>query len=151
MSDLDTLFPDRELTVGGETLSIRPLTFGQLPAAVKLLNPVIKAVGASGLLGGEKKELGQIITSGLDLFAVGGEDLLAFLAFAVRKPREWFDTMEADDGIRVLNAVFEANMDFFNRRVLPQLGLQAAASDGDSSSASSSQPVTDAPTSTDTP
>ena len=49
----------------------------------------------------------------------------------------------ADEG-----AVVEVNGDFFGRRVLPML---IAQEDGEKSSPSSSQPGTDAPTSTATP
>ena len=49
MTDLETLFPAREITVGDKSLMLKPLSFGQLPRAAKLLQPVAKAINATGL------------------------------------------------------------------------------------------------------
>ena len=142
------LFPGREVAVGGETIVVKPLTFGQLPKATKLLQPVVKALRESGALGGAGSVI-DMIGSWVDILAAGGEDMLTLVGFAVGKPREWFDALSMDDGVALVRAVVEVNGDFFGRKVLPLLA--AAQEGGATSSAFSSQPATDAPTSTDTP
>jgi hypothetical protein len=52
-----------------------------------------------------------------------GESLLEFVAFAIGKPRAWFDDLEGDEGIALTKLVFETNGDFFVRRIAPMLGL----------------------------
>ena len=151
MSDMETLFPGRQVTAGGETLTITPLFFGNVPLATEKLAPVIKAVSSS--LGKPDQSIMDIASSWVDLLAAGGEDLLMFLAWYVNKPREWFNTIGMDDGLALLQAVYEENVDFFNRRVLPLLARAPAESPqtGATSSESLFQPGIDEPTSIDTP
>jgi len=151
MSDMETLFPGRQVTAGGETLTIAPIKFGQITQASKMLAPVIKAVSSS--LGKPEQSIMDMASSWVDLLAAGGDDLLIFLAWAIGKPREWFDTLGMDDGLSLLQAVYEENVDFFNRRVLPMLAQAPAESPqtGAASSESLSPSVTDEPTSTATP
>lgn len=147
MSDLDVLFPGREVVVGGETITVKPLAFGQLPKAAKLLQPVVKALRASGAIGGEGSVI-DLFGSWVDMLAAGGEELLALVGFAIGKPREWFDGLSMDDGVALVRAAVEVNGDFFGRKVLPML---TGVADGVMSSEPSSQPGTAEPTSTDTP
>ena len=160
MTDLETLFPGREITVGKEALTLQPFTFGQLPKAAKLLQPISVSLGSTGVFSVGKVD-GEVqfgLASDwpmriVDLLAAGGDGLLDFIAFAANKPREWVDGLGADDGVALTKALLEVNADFFVQRVLPMFGLvqKAATSDGASSSASSSEPATVEPTSTDTP
>ena len=151
MNDMETLFPGRQVTAGGETLTISPIKFGQITQASKMLAPVIKAVSSS--LGKPDQSIMDMASSWVDLLAAGGEDLLLFLAWTIGKPREWFDTLGMDDGLAILQAVYEENVDFFNRRVLPLLAQAPAESPqtGATSSENLSPPVTDGQTSTATP
>lgn len=157
MNELDTLFPGREIAVGGLSLTLQPFTFGQLPKATKLLKPVVSTLSDVGMFGVDAGAPGEsrfLLAPDwplkiVDAMAEGGDALLEFLAFAAGQPRSWFDTLPADDGIALAQAVFEINADFFSRRVLPKLGL--LPSDGATSLPSSSQQGTDAATSTATP
>ncbi len=160
MTDLETLFPGREISAGGEKLTLQPFTFGQLPKAAKLLQPISTSMSDTGVF--SVNNIGGEVQFGLapdwpvrivDLLASGGDGLLDFIAFAANKPREWVDKLGADDGVALTKALMEVNADFFVRRVLPMLGLvpAAAPSDGANSSVSSSEPATVDRTSTDTP
>ena len=152
MSDMETLFPGREITVAGETLRIAPLRFGQIAEAGKKLAPVIKAIALSPM-GKTDQSIMDMAADWVEVLASGGEELLTFLAWSVGKPREWFDTIGMDDGIAILQAVYGENLDFFNRRVLPLLARAQAENQqiGVTSSESLSPPVTDGQTSTATP
>lgn len=125
--DLDKLLPaGREVTAGGETLTLKPFTFGQLPRAIKLLRPVTEAVGTAGIA--EFKDGNFFLSADWPLklpvlMDEAGEALVSFVAFAAGKPREWFDTLGADEGIALTKAAFEVNGDFFVKRIAPLLGM----------------------------
>lgn len=138
--DSKTLFPAIEVTAGGETISISPFFFGQLPKAVKLLRPLVDALGSANVLtfDGAGATLAADWPARLpQIIDEGGEALISLLAFAINKPRAWFDTLGADDGIALTRAVFEANGSFFAERIAPMLSVAVQpAQDG----AASSQP-----------
>jgi hypothetical protein len=109
MSELDILVPPViDLNVAGEAISLKPLKVGQLPAFLRVISPVMKHLSA-----------GEI--NWLELFGERGDDLLAAIAIAVGKPRDWVDDLAADDAILLAAKVIEVNSDFFTRTVLPKL------------------------------
>lgn len=116
MSDLETLIPQPlELTVGGESLAIKPLKVGQMPAFLRAISPVMQHL--------TRAEIDWLL-----LFGEHGEDLLMAIGIAVGKPRPWVDELAADEAILLAAKVIEVNADFFTRTVLPRLdGLFAQA------------------------
>lgn len=131
---METLFPARELTAGGELLSVQPFYFGQYPKAVKLLTPVVAALQSSGIVkfgqDGDVTKFSLATDWPMRLPAViadGGEAVMELLAFATGKPRAWFDRLPGDDGVALTRAVLEVNADFFARRILPAIPTAAAA------------------------
>ena len=109
MNDLEQLIPQAvELTVGGETLAIKPLKVGQMPAFLRAISPVMQ-------------HLTRAEIDWLALFGEQGDDLLAAIAIAVAKPRQWVDDLAADEAILLAAKVIEVNADFFTRTVLPKL------------------------------
>jgi hypothetical protein len=142
MSDIDTLFPEQELTVHpvdpetgkplpSETFAVRPLLFTQFGKAIKILRPLASNVNASGILrltdGGVRIADDWAIRLP-ELMEDGGEAVFEFVAFAIRKPRPWMDTLQGDDGIAVTKKVLEVNADFFARKMAPMLGFEIPAS-----------------------
>ena len=109
MNDLEKLIPQAvELTVGGETLAIKPLKVGQMPAFLRAISPVMQ-------------HLTRAEIDWLTLLGDQGDDLLAAIAIAVAKPRQWVDDLAADEAILLAAKVIEVNADFFTRTVLPKL------------------------------
>ena len=109
MNDLEQLIPQPvELTVGGETLAIKPLKVGQMPAFLRAISPVMQ-------------HLMRAEIDWLTLLGEQGDDLLAAIAIAVAKPRQWVDDLAADEAILLAAKVIEVNADFFTRTVLPKL------------------------------
>jgi hypothetical protein len=95
-----------EVTVKSEIISVMPFKFGQLPA-------ILRHIGALARFAeGDNFNIVRAITE-------GAEDVLACLAVATGKPREWFDTIEIDDGINLLKAVVNVNEEFFKKKLLP--------------------------------
>ena len=109
MTDLEKLIPQTlELTVNGETLAIKPLKVGQMPAFLRTISPVMQ-------------HLSRTEIDWLTLFGERGDDLLSAIAIAVGKPRQWVDDLAADDAILLAAKVIEVNADFFTRTVMPKL------------------------------
>ena len=158
MSDLDVLFPEgKEVLVQGESLVIKPYTFGQIARVSKLAYPIVAALQDSGLLKIETIEGQANISIASDwpsriveIMGLGGEEFLQLVALSIGKPRAWLDTIQIDDGVTLAKAVIEVNSDFFAKRILPLLSVpKNPALDGDTSSPSLSP--TDTETSTVTP
>lgn len=131
--ELDALFPARELTVNSETLTIAPFFFGQLPKAVKLMRPLAEALQSTNVVSVDA-EGGVSLASDWPLkipaiVADGGDALLDLLAFVVKKPRDWFDTLGVDDGVTLTRAAFEVNRDFFVKKIVPLLPVAIKAQD----------------------
>ncbi len=109
MSDLDTLAPASvKLIVAGEAIALKPLKVGQMPAFLRAVSPVMQSLS--------KPEIDWIA-----LFGERGDDLLAAIAIAVGKPRDWVDDLAADEAILLAAEVIEVNADFFTRTVIPKL------------------------------
>lgn len=147
--DLAVLFPDKEIVVGAETLTIKPFTARQWPKVIGVfqkLQPLL-TVGE-----GETVDM-------LGIFAAGADDLYLALGIAAHKPLEWFDEVQMDDAIKLFSLVLEINQTFFAERIAPMLpdllarfGLQPAkAEDGAEPLPNSSPTGTDGKTSKTTP
>ena len=95
------------LVIGGETLDITPLKVGELPIFARTVRPI------AGKLGPDP--------DWLRLLSEDGESVILALAIACRRPPEWVSGLSLDDAIRLAEAVFGANADFFIRRVLPAI------------------------------
>jgi hypothetical protein len=114
MSDLDTLIPTAlTVSVAGETLAIKPLKVGQMPAFLRAISPVMHQITATDI-------------DWLVLFGERGEDLLSAISIAVGKPRGWVDDLAADEAILLAAKVIEVNADFFTRQVIPKLDVLLA-------------------------
>ena len=125
MSDLNILFPSSTVELSSGAVTVKPFTFGQLP---KVLNKARTIYGAiSHLMDGGGDETLVVI----EIMSVGGEDLLELVSLSIGKPREFFDTLQMDEGVRLVSTFLEVNLSFFVQRVLPEFkkavtNLQAA-------------------------
>ena len=123
------------LAIAGETLDITPLKVGELPVFARAVRPL------AGRLGPDP--------DWLRLLSDDGESVILALAIACRRPPEWVAGLALDDAIRLAEAVFGANADFFIRRVLPaitQLSTRIGqTTPGATSSPASSEPATATP------
>ena len=93
------------LVIGGERLELTPLKVGELPAFARAVQPVAASLSAS--------------PDWLALLAEHGEAVIEAVAIASRRPAEWVAGLGLDEAVRLAEAVFEVNADFFIQRVLP--------------------------------
>ena len=95
------------LVIGGERLELTPLKVGDVPAFARAVQSVAASLSAS--------------PDWLALLAEHGEAVIDAVAIASRRPPEWVTNLALDDAVRLAEAVFEVNADFFIQRVLPSL------------------------------
>jgi hypothetical protein len=95
------------LVIGGERLELTPLRVGDVPAFARAVQPVAASLSAS--------------PDWLALLAEHGEAVIDAVAIASRRPSEWVTNLALDEAVRLTEAVFEVNADFFIQRVLPTL------------------------------
>ncbi len=100
------------IVIGGESLELTPLKVGEVPAFARAVQPVAASLSASN--------------DWLALLAEHGEAVIEAVAIASRRPNEWVTGLELDDAVRLSEAVFEVNADFFIRRVWPTMTEAAA-------------------------
>jgi len=100
------------LVIGGERLDLTPLKVGDVPAFARAIQPAAASLSAS--------------PDWLALLAEHGEAVIAAVAIATRRPADWVAGLELDEAVRLAEAVFGVNADFFIRRLLPSV-TQAAA------------------------
>lgn len=115
-NDLDILDPTgRNVMVGGRTVSVVPLTIGQLPRFVRAIQP------AAPLLAGDTD------INWLPLVAEHGEALIAAAAVATGIEPKDIEALAPDEFVLLCGAIFEVNCDFFVQRLAPAM---ERASDG---------------------
>lgn len=106
----------RELLVGGnvkETVRVRPLKFLELIRSTKHLVPILESL--------DKVTDAEGVSGVKELLLTAPEAMLEIAVICTDKPKEWFATLEADDGFEVFIAVYEVNHDFFVQRLGPKL------------------------------
>lgn len=119
--EIKTLFPNKEITLStGEVITLKPFTFGQLPQAIKLvekLGGVLQRLIKEGALADRTKTATAVMV----VISEGGEDLINLISLGINKPREWFDSLQSDDGMHLTIGFLEVNLDFFTKKMMPRL------------------------------
>lgn len=98
--------------IGGEPIEITPLKVGELPAFARAVRPVAAKLAPD--------------PDWLRLLSEDGESVILALAIACRRPPDWVAALAVDEAIRLGEAVFQANADFFIRRVVPEITQMSA-------------------------
>ena len=100
------------IEIAEEALEITPIKVGEIPR-------ILVAI---------KSFADLLMVDDIDWIAVitqHGEQLLAAMAIAARKPQAWIDALSLDEAVLLATTLFEVNSDFFVQRVAP--ALQASA------------------------
>ena len=100
------------IDIAGERVDLTPLKVGEVPAFARAVQPIAASLSAA--------------PDWLALLAEHGEAVIAAIAIATRRPVEWVSGLDLDEAVRLAEAVFGVNADFFIRRLLPSV-TQAAA------------------------
>jgi hypothetical protein len=98
--------------IAGKRIDLTPLKVGEVPAFARAVQPIAASLAAS--------------PDWLALLADHGDAVIEAIAIASRRPRDWVASLDLDEAVRLAEAVFGVNADFFIRRLLPSV-TQAAA------------------------
>lgn len=148
-TDLEILFPDREITVAGRTVTVRELRFAEQLQHHHLLEPLAAAlveIEPSAPAGPDW------INRLYDLLAANWEQVLTLVALCCDQDEDWVRGLPAVDGENLMLTWWGVNSGFFIRRVWrPKLVEQASRQAGAASSPLSSVPATTGADSAATP
>ncbi len=100
------------IEIAGERIDLTPLKVGEVPAFARAVQPIAVGLSAS--------------PDWLALLAEHGEAVIAAIAIATRRPVDWVAGLDLDEAVRLAEAVFGVNADFFIQRLLPSV-MRAAA------------------------
>lgn len=103
----------REVTVGGRSLSILPLRMGRVPAFARAIAPALPLLTEGKLDAAIVKHSGAIreaVVIGIETEAAG----------------KFVDELWPHEFMHLAEVVFEVNVDFFARHVLPEMRVAAA-------------------------
>lgn len=118
----------------GETITVKPITVGQLPRFVKAIRPAFGALvalapassspeGEGGQGAGDTKEGSDLDpVELLDLYAEHGPAINEAITICTGMKAEAVDSLQLDEAFSLLQALWTVNRDFFVHRVLPMLG-----------------------------
>ncbi len=114
MDQLETIYQPKALdvTVGGETISVKALTVGQIPAFARAIRPCAPALQGGG-------------ADWLALLADHGDAMIDSVGIATGLDVEHLYGLPPDEFVALASAVMEVNMDFFVRRLAPTVSAAA--------------------------
>lgn len=122
-SDLEVLFPDQDLTIAGERLTVREFRYREGLQAAVIARPIIAGLRELVAAGTE------IGTAELDvLLADHDEAWLRLVAMSCDRPVEWVAGLPHREAMNLHIAFWGANNHFFTSRLLFAAALEAAAS-----------------------
>lgn len=99
-----------------DSVFIRPLPFRRWPQAIGHIAKLLEYLPEEGLNFSSNIDLAVWIAT---LAGQVSDDLFAVIELATDKKPEFFDTVDPDDGVKIIMAVIEVNKDFFTRNVMP--------------------------------
>lgn len=107
VSELEVLFPERQIETSLGAVEVLPFKFGQLPKVLAIASKYFE------LLAVNTDTLATILQAGDEAL----NDLALLTFFATGKERDWLDRLPADEALNLFFKVLEVNSDFFVRGV----------------------------------
>lgn len=154
-TDTDVMFGDggetlpREVTVAGEAVPVRELSWGAGARLMPLLRGLLADLRALVLADGDAAD------ASVDALLHDHPDAwLALSAAACGRPIEWVEALSAADGSRLRSAAWAANAGFFSEQLIMSAAISQSLGRGRSPSPSyspTSSPLDSAPTTTPSP
>ena len=103
---------------------VRPLPFLRWPKAIEHITNMFRYLPEEGI---DVNNSAQVLVWLGSAIGVASEDLFAVLEMATDRKPEFFDTIDADDGLKIAVAVVEINKSFFVESVWPIIKGQLPA------------------------
>ncbi len=111
--DADILFPDATLTVAGEDITVRELTFAQGLKLGGIARPLIDSM--ADLFAADDEPAYSNLA---EVFAEHDGIVMQLLSAATGKDEAWLQQLSDSDGQALLMTLWSVNQDFFIRRLV---------------------------------
>ena len=107
------LFPDAELEINGEKITVREFGFIEASKLQRTAEPIIEALARLGMDADNVKteDFANAVADNIEAFTI-------LIAKACDKPVEWVEGLSDQDGNLLSAAFWEVNSGFFVRRLL---------------------------------
>jgi len=135
-NELEVLMPDREITIGDETIAVREFRFLEGLKAEGIAQPILRDIVGRTKERGESLELSDIAA----IFATHSAAFLELLSMATGKPCEWLSGLSDEDGQSLLMLFWTVNANFFARRLMVAALTKKTAQELSPSTSGSSSP-----------
>lgn len=113
MREVELLFPKgKDVSLKGKTYHVKPFGFGQFPIILKMMD---------GFSAENLKEQGNTAETLFMLIKDNAAGIIEICALAVGEKKEFFLDLPPDEGLTLIQAILEVNVDFFTKRLLPIL------------------------------
>lgn len=109
----EILFPNADLEIGGETVTVREFGFVESMKLEPIAYPIIQALAD---IGEEWDTVGH--TEVMRVIADHDEAYARLIAASVNRPLEWVQRLSDKDGMTLSTAFWKVNNGFFVRRLL---------------------------------
>lgn len=117
MSDLNIIYPEGiKLTLQGQEITVNKFKFGQLPKVMRAIK-TIAGPALEAIQKGTEPNLELFLENGAEISA----DLMNLMGECIGKPTSFIESLDIDEGVRLISSFFEVNADFFIKKVLPEL------------------------------
>lgn len=121
---------ERKVAYHGETLSITPIPIGRIAAFTRTARPIIEELAGDVVKDASEVSRETLSTAAaLDWVDRHGDRLIDAMAAATGRDRAWIAEGQADEFLELVVAVLAVNLDFFARRLLPNLVRQVVDAD----------------------
>ena len=129
-NDAEILFPNAEITVKGETITVKEFSFIQGMKINAMARPMINDLGH--FFSDEDADFSSMSV----VFDNHAELLIHLMSVSTEKPIEWFETLSDSEGQSLLMTFWSVNKSFFiNRLLLKSMETQQQAKASQASSA----------------
>lgn len=127
--DLTTLFPEQELEIKGETVTVRPISFLEGMRLGAAIQPLVDDIGALFESGDAEPQLEDILRVFINHEAI----FIKLESLCSNKSEEWVKNLDDSDGWNFALTFWTVNSNFFIRRLLAPKLNQLAGSELSSS------------------
>lgn len=111
-SELEVLFPDHQITIGDEEITVRELRFAEQLHWQSVLNEIAKSFDEINV------NSVTFFEDALGVLGMHADKLLDVVAYCCDKPREWIESLPSAQGEELLITWWTTNNSFFVRRLL---------------------------------
>ena len=115
-NDFEVLFPDGEVAIQGEKITVKEYSFIQGLQVDRFAKHLMS--GLLALFSGETEDDAFEYSALAAVFAADPEAMLRLLALATGKKAKWIATLPDEEGQRLLMTWWAVNKDFFVRRLI---------------------------------